>query len=135
MPFRNVPHIFCLLLCTNALASYMVSHPVRSLFVVTLAHSLLLQIAYIGSVFFLVCLAALAEISKGLSISIFFAARNPDIGNEKQGLADCRHRSRPAWAKVDGERYGKEHRGRRSALPQRASRRITMNAINQTSWP
>ncbi|WP_172402020.1 exopolysaccharide production repressor protein [Ensifer aridi] len=68
VPFRNFPHIFCLLLCTNALAICVVSHPVRSLFVVTLAHSLLLQIAYIGSVFFLVCLSALAEMSKALSI-------------------------------------------------------------------
>ncbi|MBP2238932.1 hypothetical protein J2Z31_005473 [Sinorhizobium kostiense] len=66
MPFRNFPHIFCFLLCTDALAIYVVSHPVRSLFVVTLAHSLLLQIAYIGSVFFLICLAALAEMSKAL---------------------------------------------------------------------
>ncbi|ODR93065.1 hypothetical protein A8M32_01845 [Sinorhizobium alkalisoli] len=58
MPFRTFPCIFCLLLCFIALA---VSHPVRSLLVVTLAYSLLLQMAYIGSVFLLVCLTALPK--------------------------------------------------------------------------
>ncbi|PJR08820.1 hypothetical protein [Sinorhizobium meliloti] len=53
---------------------YVVSHPIRSLFVTTLAHWLYLEIAYIGSVFLLVCFAALAVISKGLSIWI---ARSP----------------------------------------------------------
>ncbi|MFD2345839.1 hypothetical protein GHK62_30190 [Sinorhizobium terangae] len=62
---------------------YVVSHPARSLFVTTLAYSLLLQVAYIGSVFLLVCLAAVAKMSKGLSIWVFSTRAT----KENQGLA------------------------------------------------
>ncbi|MCG5487403.1 MAG: protein syrA [Sinorhizobium meliloti] len=92
MPFRTFPCIFCLLLCTNALAIYAVSHPFRSLLVVILAYSLLLQIAYIGSVFLLVCLIAL---SKGLTNFRLVIGAQSRTSAEKEGLADC-HSSSPA---------------------------------------
>lgn len=76
MPFRNSPRIFCLLLCANTLAMHVISHPIRSLFAKTLAYSLLLQIAYIGSLFLLVCLAVFAQMFKGLNILVFSTARN-----------------------------------------------------------
>ncbi|NRP75538.1 hypothetical protein ILFOPFJJ_06461 [Ensifer psoraleae] len=115
MPFRNFPGIFCLLLCTNALAVDMVSHPVRSLFVMTLVHSLLLQMAYIGSVFLLVCVAALAERFKGPSIfGPFNGARFPTSVGERQGPADCR--PCPARLGQSGRRTGwKRALRRRSA--------------------
>lgn len=75
--FRNLPRVFCLLLCTNALAMYVVSHPISGLLVTTLAYSLLLQIAYIGSVFLLACLAVFAEMSKALSSWVFSMTRDP----------------------------------------------------------
>lgn len=54
MPFRIFCRILGLVLCTNALTVYFVLHSIRTAILTTLAYSLLLQVAYFGSVLFLV---------------------------------------------------------------------------------
>ncbi|NRQ19208.1 hypothetical protein [Ensifer sesbaniae] len=108
MPFRTFPCIFCLLLCTNALAIYAVSHPVRSLLVVILAYSLLLQIAYVGSVFLLVCLIAL---SKGLTnFRLVIGAQIQNVRGKGKVWQIVTPPAQPAWGKVEGERLERASR-------------------------
>ncbi|WP_280736434.1 exopolysaccharide production repressor protein [Sinorhizobium numidicum] len=61
MRFAVFHRALWLLLCTNAIAVYFASHSIRRLIVSTLAFSLLLQLAYFGSVLFLLWRARRAE--------------------------------------------------------------------------
>lgn len=54
MRFGTFHRILWLLMCTNFPVVYSVSHSIRIAIVTTLAASLLLQLAYLGSVLFLI---------------------------------------------------------------------------------
>ncbi|UVK35700.1 exopolysaccharide production repressor protein (plasmid) [Mesorhizobium sp. AR10] len=54
MPFRIFHRVLWLVLCSNALTVYFASHSIRLVVVTTLACSLLLQVGYFASVFFLI---------------------------------------------------------------------------------
>ncbi|MER8672058.1 exopolysaccharide production repressor protein [Mesorhizobium sp. M1156] len=54
MPFRMFCRVLGLVLCSTALSVYFASHSIRLAVVMTLACSLLLQLAYFGSVLFLI---------------------------------------------------------------------------------
>ncbi|MDK1378634.1 MULTISPECIES: exopolysaccharide production repressor protein [unclassified Sinorhizobium] len=54
MPLRVFCSVLALFLCTNALTVYFFSHSIRQVIVATLVGCLLLQVAYFGSVIFLI---------------------------------------------------------------------------------
>lgn len=54
MPFKIFCLVLGLVLCSNALTVYFASHSIRTVAVTALACSLLLQLAYFGSVLFLI---------------------------------------------------------------------------------
>ncbi|MER9964767.1 exopolysaccharide production repressor protein [Mesorhizobium sp. M0045] len=54
MPFRIFCRVLGLVLCSTALSVYFASHSIGTVVVTTLTCSLLLQLAYFGSVLFLI---------------------------------------------------------------------------------
>ncbi|WP_411755790.1 exopolysaccharide production repressor protein [Sinorhizobium meliloti] len=69
-----------LLLCTSSLTIYFALQPSPGLIATTLACLLLFQLAYFGSVLLLVGLAAIAQLSQRLCISIYNKTRNHSTG-------------------------------------------------------
>ncbi|MER9677086.1 exopolysaccharide production repressor protein [Mesorhizobium sp. M0208] len=70
-----------MVLCSTALTVYFASHSIGTVVVTTLACSLLLQLAYFGSVLVLIWRSGCdTELAKGLSISI--VARKLDTSRQ-----------------------------------------------------
>ena len=61
MHFRVFCRLLLLVVSASALASYFVSHSIRKVIVAMVASSLLLQVAYFGSVLFLVWQSTCAQ--------------------------------------------------------------------------
>ncbi|MCG5487401.1 MAG: hypothetical protein KK482_27640 [Sinorhizobium meliloti] len=54
MPFKSLCRVLQLVLCADLLAVYFVSHSIRKAIITALGASVILQVAYFGSVLFLV---------------------------------------------------------------------------------
>ncbi|WP_246304815.1 exopolysaccharide production repressor protein [Ensifer sesbaniae] len=67
LPFKSLCRVLQLVLCADLLAVYFVSHSIRKAIITALGASVILQVAYFGSVLFFWFggLGALGQLSKG----------------------------------------------------------------------
>ncbi|MER9946465.1 exopolysaccharide production repressor protein [Mesorhizobium sp. M0092] len=90
MPFRIFHRVLWLVLFSNALAVYFASHSIRAVVVTTVAWLLLLQLAYFGSVLFLIWRSGFARESRQRA-EHFSSCR--EVGSEPPDLDEVTNES------------------------------------------